>query len=64
MGRRQQQRRVVPKKQVRQVTCTGKEPLNPRQAQQIAARMRKNGAVVKPYRCVFCQRWHVGAHLT
>jgi hypothetical protein len=55
---------VVPKKQVRQVTCTGKEPLNPRQAQQIAARMRKNGAVVKPYRCVFCQRWHVGAHLT
>lgn len=42
-------------------SCEGKVAHETREAADQAARvLRQRGDVVRPYRCVFCGRWHIG----
>jgi hypothetical protein len=58
---RQEARVTTLKNWVVAAGCTGKDPLSPERARQIAKRMtRKHGANVNAYRCRACGQWHVG----
>lgn len=40
--------------------CDGKTAMGAKAARECAQRMRSEGHRVSPYRCCFCEDWHVG----
>ena len=49
----------------REATCAGKERLSFARADRIARKMRRRGKrgdeAMVPYKCPYCQGWHVGS---